>query len=872
MLIPVPYRWTKVGLLERDEQLAILLDRFEQVGEAGRLVLVSGEAGAGKSALVQEFASRHLTDHPVLLGRCDDLFAARPFGPFADIARAHAGALAAALQTGDPVAVCEAFLTDLASPSDPVVVVLEDLQWADEATLDLLRIVARRLDVLRCLVIATHRDDLAADHPLRRAWGSLIGPLVTRISVPPLSIAAVATLADGTAVDAASLHARTGGNPFFVVEVLAGEHSGLPPTVRDTILARAARLGGPARDCLDAAAVLGRHATAELIASVGDGDAPAIDECIATDLLVGDGYQLSFRHDLTRETIEEAMTPLRRRQLHRRALHALDDSDDIVQRAHHALGAGDRDAITELATRAADECVLLGAQRQAATLYGRVVEHVDAVPPDDRLRILQAYARACMHIEHIDEAVTAGDQAHTLLVELGDETALGEWETWLGHAYWNAARVDDGWTLVTSAIERLEPLGASPALARALAQAAGHYMVGGRFVEAIDVSRRALALADDLDLEDVAVHALDVCGSSMSCLGDADGINLQHDALDRAKRAELASDACRTSANLASVYLAAGEPERAIDVFSDGIVLAERHELVYRRNCLLVTRLDAYMALARWDDAAADARVVLDQPNIAAHHRGLALLTLGLVHTRRGDSDAGAMFDQALEIVETVGEPQFIHPVRMARAEAAWLAGDMPTARTEVQSALPLAGLLDTSELRRLGHWVQRTHVDWTPECSADPPIPESPSEWAASWAACGYPYEAADALGDSDDEHDLREALERLMSLDAKPRAQQIARRLRDLGARDVRRGPRATTRANAAGLTARELEVASLLCRGLTNGEIADHLVLSPKTVDHHVSAVLSKLGVANRRLVPDAARGFGLDLTGPDTATRQ
>ena len=241
-------------------------------------------------------------------------------------------------------------------------------------------------------------------------------------SLPPLSAAAVARLVDGTGIDATSLHARTGGNPFFVVEVLAAEHAGLPPTVRDTILARVARLSGPARDCIDAAAVLGRHATAELIASVGDADSAAIDECIAAGLLMSDGYELSFRHDLTRETIEEALTPLRRRQLHRRALHALDDSDDIVQRAHHALGAGDRDAIVEYATPAADACVLLGAHQQAATLYGRVVEHIDPLPVDDRLRILQAYARACMHIERIDEAVTAGDQVHALLLDCGDES------------------------------------------------------------------------------------------------------------------------------------------------------------------------------------------------------------------------------------------------------------------------------------------------------------------------------------------------------------------------------------------------------------------------------------------------------------------
>ncbi len=385
-------------------------------------------------------------------------------------------------------------------------------------------------------------------------------------------------------------------------------------------------------------------------------------------------------------------------------------------------------------------------------------------------------------------------------------------------------------------------------------------MVGGRFVEAVETSRRALALAHDLDLEDVTVHALDMCGTSMSSLGDADGINLLHDALDRAKRAGLANDACRTSANLAGRYLAAGKPEHAVSLFSDGIALAEQNELVYRRSCLLITRLNTYVALGRWDEAVADAHSVLDQANVATHHRGLALLTVGLVQARRGEPGAMVILDEALEIVEAVGEPQFINPVRIARAEAAWLAGDKPTARIEIESTLPLARQIDTSELPELEHWARRTHIDWTPPANDAAATPETPRAWAAFWDNRRCAYQAADALGDSDDEHDLREALERLLSLGAKPRAQQIARRLRDLGARDVRRGPRATTRANTAGLTARELEVATLLSNGLTNGEIADHLVLSPKTVDHHVSAVLSKLGVANRRLVPQAARSSG------------
>lgn len=131
--------------------------------------------------------------------------------------------------------------------------------------------------------------------------------------------------------------------------------------------------------------------------------------------------------------------------------------------------------------------------------------------------------------------------------------------------------------------------------------------------------------------------------------------------------------------------------------------------------------------------------------------------------------------------------------------------------------------------------------------------------EAAAAWQARGCPFEAADALGDSEDEQDLRRALEILLELGASARAAQVTRRLRAIGARSIPRGPRPATRAHAAGLTSREVEVAELLAEGLSNAQIANRLVLAPKTVDHHVSSVLSKLGVATRREVGDVLAGL-------------
>ena len=875
----LPYRWVPVALLERDQQLGVLAGLVGHAVEAGCLVLISGEAGAGKSALVEEFCRRHLdrpgTDNTtrVLVGRCDDLFAARPFGPIADIARSQPAArLAGALASGEPSAVHEAFLGDLADRPQPVVV-LEDLQWADEATLDLLRFVTRRLDVLSCLVIATYRPDLPAGHPLRRSWGSFVGPHVTRLTVPPLSVDAVRSLAAGTAIDPSALHERTGGNPFFVVELLATAHAGVPETVRDTILARAAQLSGPARDGLDAAAVLGRSATADLAAQVGDCDLDALDECLAVGLLrtEPDGVHLGFRHDLTREAVEQGLTPLRSRQLHRRALQALGDDGELVERAHHAVAAADPPAIVDLGLRAADACSALGANTQAAVLYDRVLDHAGLLTAAERVRTLQAQARTCYALERIGDAVRRGEEALAVLAAAAagnnDELAIGDWEAWLGPVYWAAGNPAAAQAVVERSVERLEPLGDTPALARAVVRLAGHQLVTGSFTEAVRNGRRSLALAQRFDLDDVTVQSLDRIGSALGSVSDPDGLAYQQASVDGAKRAGLVHDLCVSSANLGSQLIADLALENALDIFDTAVAIADEHELLYRRNCLLITRFDALLLKCHWDQMLADAASILAQTDVALHHRSVALWARGIVLARRGQPGAIEALTESLDLGLRFDESQFIAPARMALAEAAWLLGDGDEARRQVDSLQPLVHLLEPGHRRDLATWLRRTGAAWTVEARTDPVIPVvltgTARQVADAWERYGCPYASADALADATDEVSLRQAHERLIALGGRPRAHQVARRLRDLGAADVPRGPRAATRANAAGLTAREAEVASLLAAGLTNGDIAERLVLSPKTVDHHVSSVLSKLGVRTRRHVAAAVRSAGSDL---------
>jgi ATP/maltotriose-dependent transcriptional regulator MalT len=862
-----------VQLLERASHLATLADRFGRVGERGRLVLIAGEAGSGKSALVEAFVAEYAEGSRVLVGRCDDLFAARPLGPIADLARGTTGPLARALAAGDQTTVFDAFLDEL-SGAPPTIVVLEDLQWADEATLDLVRFVARRLPSLRCFVVATHRVDLAPDHALRATVGALVGPLVTRLAVPPLSVDAVGALAAGSGLDPHALHARTGGNPFFVVELLHEGSGALPETVRDSVLARAAVLGGPARDALDAAAVLGRSVDVEVLRAVADCDFDAIDECVRAGLLVGDHRQQAFQHDLTREAVDAALTPLRRRQLHARALDTLGDRGDadVVQLAHHAIGAADRERIVDLARAAAAQCVALGAFREAATLYGSALANTDPGESTDvatRIELLEGTATVCERVERFDDAIAAGEELLARLSATGDAVALARWEGWLGGVYRVAGRGSDAWELLQHAVERLEGGGETRELARALALLGQHQMVSSRNDAAITTTRRALGMAERLDAEDIAVHALDSCGTAMACLGGDDGLDMLREALERAKRAGVHYEVTRTTVNLAEALVSRHRPLDAISYLDHGIAVANEFELLFNRNGMLNTRARALLMLGRWDDAAADVRAVLEADNTSDANRSHALFNLGTMRARRGDPNAFDALDAALELAAPYGEMPLLVPVAIARAEAAWLADDTVSAAEEIGAAWPFYEQEPEPWFAgEVAWWSRRADVEW------EPPLPVRGVPFlrllagdtrgaADAWAELGCAYTAADALGDCDDVDAVRGAFERLTALGARPRARQLARKLRALGVREVPRGPRATTRANPAGLTAREVDVASLVVAGLANNEIAATLVLSTKTVDHHVSSILAKLGVPSRRDVAQAAAAVGLDL---------
>jgi predicted ATPase len=362
-------------------------------------VLVGGEAGVGKTALLRRFCEECREPARILWGACDPLFTPRPLGPLLAVAEGAGGELEKVVASGVmPHEVVAALVRELRAQA-PTVFVLEDLHWADEATLDVLRLLARRVETVPALIVASYRDDeLDRSHPLRIVLGELAtSQTVGRLKLSALSPSAVAQLADAQAVDADELYRKTAGNAFFVVEVLAARAEEIPDTVRDAIFARAARLSAPAKRLLEAVAVVPPQAELWLLEGIAGESIDALDECLMSGMLTSVTAGVAFRHELARLAIEESVPLNRRLDLHHKALTALADppgtTPDLARLSHHAEAAGDVDAVLRFAPAAAARAASLGAHREAAAQYARALRFGERLPLAERAELLERRSR-----------------------------------------------------------------------------------------------------------------------------------------------------------------------------------------------------------------------------------------------------------------------------------------------------------------------------------------------------------------------------------------------------------------------------------------------------------------------------------------------
>jgi DNA-binding CsgD family transcriptional regulator/tetratricopeptide (TPR) repeat protein len=857
-------------LLER-EPILTQLDALlrDAANGTGRIAAIAGEAGVGKTSLVEHFVATRAGDSPPLWGLCDPLFTPRPLGPLHDMAKQTNGPLAAAAHDGsNREHLFSAFLSELRLPPAPRTIVVEDAHWVDDATLDLLKFVGRRIRGLPALLIITYRDDeVGPHHRLHYLLGELPRDAVHRFRVPLLSEAAVREMARRKGRSADGVYALTGGNAFFVTEVLASRKSAVPASIKQAVLARAAQLSADARKLLDLVSVAPRRMARPLLDGLIVGSAALIRECTASGTLTASADSVRFRHELARRAWQDTLEPGAAGASHRLILEALlergDDNRDLACIVHHADGAGEAGQVLRLAPAAAREAASVGAHRQAASQYATALRYAEKLPPAERAKLLEDFSYEQHLAGAIGHAVRAQEEALALRVSIGDRQGEGANLRWLSRFAWLEGRGADATALAENAIAVLEPLSPTPELAMAYSNLGWIRQLADEFDDAITWSNRAIALAEQIGDIDSRVHALITLGTAELQLSKkSSGVDRLELSSKLALEHGLHDYATRAYAMLACSDVIHREYESAELGMERALRFAIDHELNTWELFLLGWRARLNLERGDWDAAEHDAIAVIDGHDTPAVARCQPLVVLALLRARRGQAESETLLDEALSLALPTRALMRIGPAMAARAEVSWLRDDFDDARANLAAALEMTR-------RPANHWGSAHFAWWlwrlgdcsvTAEGAPAPVRLQIEGDWrgaAEAWARVGAPYERALALAEGDAPDAWREALAGLEELGADASAAAVRRDLRRKGVRGIPRGPRQASRKHPAGLTPAQIRVLECLSRGLSNGEIGRELFLSTRTVDHHVSAILGKLEVTTRAAAIAATR---------------
>lgn len=846
-------------LLEREGLLETLHGHLgDAIRGTGSIVLVAGEAGAGKTSLVRAFVGSLDESHLVIQGACDPLSTPRPLSPLHDFAT-DAGSGLGDLITADltPIEMFEMVLARLRNTIRPIVLVIEDIHWADDGTLDFLRFIGRRVGDTKSVVVCTYRDDeVGADHVLRTLLGQLI-PLTSthRLVVPPLSLTAVTRLAGDATIEPETLLRLTDGNAFYVTEILASGSTS-PGSVQEAVMARVGLLDERPRRVVEGVSIAPRSLDIRMASTLVGGTLDDIDAALAAGVLVGDGRSLRFRHELARSAVEMSIPPARRLSLHLRMLALLEEDEtvDLARMAHHAVRADDAARILEHAPAAAREASTRGAHREAVSFYEATLPHLKPGDDDQAASLRLELARELSILDQTERARPHVEWAVGHYRSSGQHRMLARALRRLSSVQWRLDAAEAARTSLNEAMAVLEDAGSVPELAETLYESAYLDMLARHLSAARGHMNEAREVAHASGHRDLWWSIEMIDGTIEIVLGDPTaGVSRLRRSLEEARTAK---DTNRIQAALSMLGSGGGEArvyQHAIPALEEsvehGLATDEDYSVAYARSWLARIAFEQ----GRWDEAVQHAEMV---QKTSLQPTGIAYITamsaLGRVRVRRGDPGGLETLDEMAKLAR-VHELQHGWNAICGLAEHHWLSGRPQLGLEALANAYERALDTDSQWARgEIGYWMWSCGaIDRPPDGAAHPFALQMEGRWeeaAAAWRNMGCPYEVALSLADGDEEAML-EAVSILDGLGAAPMARIVRTRLRVAGVDSIPRGPIKSTVANPGGLTGRQLEVLGLMVEGLSNGEIAERLFLSKKTVEHHVSAIFTKLGVDSR-----------------------
>jgi DNA-binding SARP family transcriptional activator len=770
-------------LQEREAELGVLDAAVHDAVDKrrGAVVLVAGEAGSGKSALVRGFLDRLGSEVTAVVGGCDDMLAPRSLGPFRDMADQHP-ALADALSGGDVDDVHPRLLHVLGAR--PCAMVVEDVHWADDATLDTVRYLSRRISGVPAVLLLTFRDTgLDEDHPLRQILGGLAGTGVRRLSLGPLSVDAVRRMGAVPDAQAAEIQRVTEGNPFFVTEVLAAGGMGVPATVSDAVLARLGRLPPLVRALVQRLSVVPTRADRWLTESLADGDATVVAQAERSGMIVGATATVSFRHELARQAIESSLTAAARLQANRAVVDALLTRPEVEpsRLVHHAERSGQVDVMLAHGPSVAREAARLGAHRQAAGVLGVVLEHRGRLEAGDVADMHTQRAYSLYVVNQYEAALQSAESGVAAAREAGDPFRLSHALLVLARVAMFARGPLRARRAAAHAVEILEGHDDDERLAVGLTELARTHsnlatvgIVAEPIPRAEELAGRAVELAEGLGRQDVVGQALCYLGDARLARGDPRGAADLERAIALAGLDSRVETRVRSYVNAAGGAYRAGRLDDAERYVEAGLRVAADGEFSAGSYRLRLTAAAVAASRGQWNRAVADLNALLSSPGEPGVMGALARSLLARLQARRGDHGAAAETLAVASAGLPVADDSFaVGPVTIADVELGWLDGSLGTFPDRARETLEIAAAEGNRSVQaELCAYLRRAGIEVTSPVDAPGPWAATlAGRWedaATAWAALGDRYEEAVVLATAPDRAAQRRGVRMLGELGA--------------------------------------------------------------------------------------------------------
>jgi ATP/maltotriose-dependent transcriptional regulator MalT len=865
-------------LLERDRYIEDLEAHYLQMENGnGHAVFLMGEAGIGKTSLLNSFVKRAEHSAIVYSGACDSLFTPRPLSPLFDISVQIGQNFTDLLNDEkDRSLIFTTFIQKLSSSTKPVVLIFEDIHWADEATIDLIKFLARRIDRYRCLFLLTYRDgEIHSRHPLASLFGELPSGNFSKIVIHPFSKDVVNTLAAKKGYTSGEkLYTLTGGNPFYVMEILSNYDHHIPERVKDSILTVFNSKRDGTRALWEFLSILpSSRIELSIVKRIENEFADCIDDCMKAGVIVSRPGYLSFKHELFRLAIEESLPLYKRQHLHKKMLQiiheTLSNSSNLSQLVHHARYADERELVAKTAPQAAQRAALVGAHIEASKLYLTAIEYTDKEDPS-LAELYERHAYECYLTNQIATAITSQQNALDLWRKRKVSLKIGDTLRFLSRLWWFEGDQQKAITLALQAIEVLENGFPTRERAQAYSNYSQLYMLSDDLKNALLWGNKAIELATRMEDYEILSHALNNVGNSLlkQPSSEREGEEKLNQSLLIALENGFQEHVARAYTNLLSSFVLIKQYKKAMDAFDAGLKYCEEHDLDLWTYYMLNCKVQLLLETGKWNEAETLARSLQSNPYHPIIVKVGVTVALARLEMRRGRiAEARPLLQEARTMAMPMNEAQRIVPVLAAELELYLITGEgLPLNEIRKAESTLFYEKNNSRHYSELAYWMRKCDiplVDEKPVEFVKPFRLDIEGDWKAAakaWKELGCSFEQALSLFYGDEESQ-KQALQILDELGAPAICERLKSKLRLMGVKNIPRGPRESTRSNPAQLTNRQIDVLVLLDEGLQNTEIANKLFISVKTVDHHISAILSKLGTNTRAKAVSEAKRLGI-----------